>query len=179
MILTKIDNIILTGFMGTGKTVVGKLIAEKTGLIFVDTDALIVEAAGKSINSIFEEDGEDAFRRIETQVLSEACKNKGRVISTGGGAVTIEGNIRVIKDSGILVALTASSDTILNRIEDEGHRPLLKTDNPKQKIEDLLLERQAFYKKADIVIDTTNISPDTVAEKIVNLKVPERLKWKH
>ncbi len=178
MILKGNDNIILTGFMGTGKSVVGKLVAQKTGLIFVDTDEMIVDIAGKSINSIFEEDGEGVFRQIETQVLSEACRNNGRVISTGGGAVTIEGNLRIMKDSGLLVALTASSDTILGRIEDEGHRPLLKMDNSKQKIEELLLKRQAFYKKADIVIDTTNISPDAVAEKIIKLKLPDRFKWK-
>ena len=178
MILTGKDNIILTGFMGTGKSVVGRILAKKTGLIFVDTDTMIIEVAGKSINSIFEEEGERAFRQIESQVLSEACKNKGRVIATGGGAVTIEENLRVMKDSGLLVALTASSDTILSRIEDEGHRPLLKMDNSKQKIEELLLKREAYYKKADVVIDTTNISPDVVAEKIIKLKLPDRLKWK-
>jgi len=164
--------------MGTGKSVVGKILAKKTGLTFVDTDALIVEVAGKSINSIFEEEGEGIFRQIEAQVLSEVCKNKGQVISTGGGAVTVEGNLKIMKESGLLVALTASSDTILNRIENEGHRPLLKTDNSKQSIKELLLKRQAFYNKADIVIDTTNISPDAVAEKIIKLKLPDRLKWK-
>ena len=164
--------------MGTGKSVVGKLVAQKTGLIFVDTDEMVIEVAGKSISTIFEEDGEEAFRQIEAQVLSEACKNKGRVISTGGGAVTIEDNLRIMKDSGLLVALTASSDTILSRIEHEGHRPLLKIDNSKQKIEELLLERQTFYKKADLIIDTTNITPDAVAEKIIKLKLPDRLKWK-
>ncbi len=178
MILTGKDNIILTGFMGTGKSVVGKLVAKKTGLIFLDTDEMIIKVAGKSINSIFEEDGEGAFRRIETLVLSEVCKNKGQVIATGGGAVTIEDNLRIMKDSGLLVALTASPDTILNRIEDEVHRPLLKMDNSKQKIEELLSKRLAYYKKADIVIDTTDISPDAVAEKIIKLKVPDRLKWK-
>ena len=164
--------------MGTGKSVVGKILAKKTGLIFVDTDALIIEVAGKSINAIFEEDGEGLFRQMETQVLSDVCKKRGQVIATGGGAVTIEDNLRIVKDSGLLVALTASSDTILNRIEDEGHRPLLKMDNSKQKIEELLLKRQAYYKKADIVIDTTDISPDAVAEKIIKLKIQDRLKWK-
>lgn len=164
--------------MGTGKSAVGKIIAKKTGLTFVDTDALIVEVAGKSINSVFEEDGEGVFRKIETQVLQRACKDKGQVISTGGGAVTIEDNLRAMKDSGLLVALTALPDVILNRIEKEGHRPLLKINNSKQKIEELLLKREEFYKKADIIIDTTNISPDAVAEKIIKLKLPDRLKWK-
>lgn len=164
--------------MGTGKSVVGKIIAKKTGLTFVDTDALIVEAAGKSINSIFEEDGEEAFRQIEAKMISKACKDKGQIISTGGGAVTIEDNLRIMKESGLLVALTASPETILNRIENEGHRPLLKNENPKEKIEALLIKREAFYKKADIVIDTTNLSPDAVAEKIIKLKLPDRLKWK-
>ena len=126
--------------MGTGKSVVGKIIAKKTGLAFVDTDALIVEVAGKSINAIFEEDGEGVFRKIEAQVLQKACKDEGQVISTGGGAVTIEDNLSNMKDSGLLVALTASPDVILSRIEKEGHRPLLKKDNSRQKIEELLLK---------------------------------------
>ena len=178
MILTGQENIILTGFMGTGKSAVGQILAKKTGLAFVDSDDLIVKAAGKSINSIFEEDGEGVFRQIEAKVISEVCKNKGQVISTGGGAVTIEDNLRIMKDSGLLVALTATPDVILSRIEKEGHRPLLKKDNSRQKIEELVLKREEFYKKADFTIDTTDISPDAVAEKIVKLKLPDRLKWK-
>ncbi|MDT8317283.1 MAG: shikimate kinase [bacterium] len=168
----------MTGFMGTGKSLVGKILAKKTGLIFVDTDELIVEQAGKSVNSIFEEDGEWIFRQIETKVILGICKNKGQVISTGGGAVTVEGNLNIMKESGLLVALTASPDAILNRIKDEGHRPLLKADNSKRTIEELLFKRQVFYKQADVIIDTTDISPDVVAEKILKLKLPDRLKWK-
>lgn len=164
--------------MGTGKSAVGGILAEKTGLTFVDTDALIVEKAGKSINSIFEEDGEEGFRQIEAKMISKACKDQGQIISTGGGAVMIEANLCIMKESGLLVALTASPEAILDRIENEGHRPLLKNDNPKQKIEELLLKREAFYKKADIVIETTSLSPDAVAEKIIKLKLPDRLKWK-
>lgn len=175
---TEKENIILTGFMGTGKSVVGKIIAKKTGLAFVDTDELIVDKAGKSISSIFEEDGEGAFRQIEAQVISEACKIKGRVISTGGGAVTIEDNLRIMKESGVLLALTASSDVIMKRIENEGHRPLLKDDNSKKKIEELIFSREPYYKKADIVIDTSNLSPNDVAEKIIKICGPGRLKWK-
>lgn len=160
-------NIILTGFMGTGKTTVGKIIAEKLKFSFIDIDALIEKAIGMKISEIFSEFGESRFREIETEMVKLITKKNSLVISTGGGVVLREENMYYLKKSGIVFCLTASENTILNRVKNCKDRPLLLVDNPQERIRELMDRRKPFYEKADFIIDTERISAEEVAEKII------------
>lgn len=145
--------------MGTGKTTVGRRVAQSLDFQFVDTDALIVEREGKSIQSIFEEVGEAAFRQIETSVLTECCQNCGQVISTGGGVVIKEVNHPILAKGGYVIWLKASPEVIYERVKRNQERPLLKTENPQLKIKNLLESREALYEKcADLTILTDDLS---------------------
>lgn len=141
-------NLILIGFMGTGKTTIGKRVAKSLGFKFVDTDLLIVKKAGKSIPKIFEEVGEDAFRDLETEVLRECGQKTDQVISTGGGIVIRPGNLEILKASGYVIWLKAETDTIFERVSRNRNRPLLHTDNPRKTIDDLLKVRDGLYESA-------------------------------
>jgi len=155
----KANNLILIGFMGTGKTSVGRRVAQSLDFQFVDTDALIVESEGKSIQSIFEELGEAAFREIETRVLAECCLNNQQVISTGGGVVTREVNHPILAGGGYVIWLKASPEVIYERVKRSQERPLLKTDNPQMTIKNLLESREPLYEKcADLTIVTDDLS---------------------
>ncbi|MDF1658556.1 MAG: shikimate kinase [Verrucomicrobiales bacterium] len=138
-------NLILIGFMGTGKTTIGKRVARSLGMKFVDTDLLIAEKAGKSIPTIFEESGEDAFRSLETEVLKECRERDGQVVSTGGGIVTRPENLEILKSSGYVIWLKASPEIIFERVSRNQNRPLLKTRNPQKTITDLLTQRDDLY----------------------------------
>lgn len=145
--------------MGTGKTTVGRKVAKSLGFKFVDTDQLIVKRAGKPIPKIFEEDGEKAFRKIETEVLSECAGKSGQVISTGGGIVTQARNREILRTAGYVVWLRASADSIYDRVKRNRNRPLLKTENPKATIAKLLDERNDFYKEShDLAISTDGLT---------------------
>lgn len=141
-------NLILIGFMGTGKTTIGKRVAKSLGFKFVDTDQLIVRKAGKSIPKIFEEDGEEAFRNLETEVLRECGGKSRQVISTGGGIVVRPENIAILKESGYVIWLKAGTDAIFERVSRNRNRPLLKTANPRQTIDELLKLRENLYDSA-------------------------------
>lgn len=141
-------NLILIGFMGTGKTTIGKRVAKSLGFEFVDTDALIVEKAGKSIVRIFEDSGEDAFRALETEVLKECGQKKDQVISTGGGIVTRPENLELLKSAGYVIWLKASPEIIFERVRRNPSRPLLQTKNPQKTIDDLLTKRDELYSGA-------------------------------
>lgn len=154
----KAHNLVLIGFMGTGKTTVGKRVAQSLDFEFVDTDALIVEREGKSIQKIFEDDGEPAFRAIETAVLEESTVGTGKVISTGGGVVTQEANLPIL-GKGYVIWLSASPEVIYERVKRNYDRPLLKTPDPRQTIRNLLESRQSAYQKcADLTIATDDLS---------------------
>lgn len=157
----KSRNLILIGFMGTGKTTIGKRVAQSLGFEFVDTDARITRAAGKPITKIFEEDGEDAFRELETKILRECSERSEQVISTGGGIVTQPENRQILETAGFVVWLKASPDTIYERIRHNRSRPLLKTDNPRSTIENLLSERSDLYKASkDLAVTTDGLTLD-------------------
>jgi shikimate kinase len=167
-----VKNIVLTGFMGTGKTEVGRELSNILGWKLIDVDGEIVKAKNMSINEIFSQFGEPVFRDIETEMIKNIAANKNMIISTGGGAVMRQGNMEALRQTGIIVCLTASSDTILKRTGNSDERPLLKAENPLQKIKELLDFRKPFYEKADIMIDTENRTPRQIAEEIL-----ERVKW--
>lgn len=138
-------NLILIGFMGTGKTTIGKRVAKSIGFRFIDTDSLIEKKAGKSIPQIFQESGEDTFRDIETEVLKECREKSDQVISTGGGIVTRPENLEILKSAGYVIWLKASPEIIFERVSRNRNRPLVQTQNPEQTIKDLLQQRAALY----------------------------------
>jgi shikimate kinase len=162
-----VRNIVLIGFMGTGKSVVGKRLAAELGLSFFDTDSLIEARTGMKIAEIFEKHGEAAFREIEKEVVREVSQKERCVISTGGGVVTDAENVRNLTSRGELICLTASPETILKRIERRANaRPLLSGENPLERIRTLLQERRPFYTQASFTLDTTYLSIDKIVEAI-------------
>ena len=141
------QNVILIGYMGTGKTTVGRKIAASLGFAFVDTDERIVKCAGKPIPQIFADDGEEVFRQIESQVIRDAADDTRQVISTGGGIVTRAENREVIHHHGFCVWLQATADTVYKRISGDTNRPLLQTSDPRATISKMLAERESMYAK--------------------------------
>jgi len=162
-------NIYLVGFMGSGKTVVGKLLSEKLNLKFVNMDELIEEREGVTIADIFSLKGEAYFRALEKDILEEVSTLKPCVVSTGGGVVVKPVNIETIKKSGVMIWLDANVDTIYERTKSSAHRPLLNVDDPKKKIQTLLDSRKAFYSQADHTINTSGLSIDEVTEDILRM----------
>ena len=163
------NNIILVGFMGTGKSVVGKKLAAKLNKDFVESDDMIEAREKMPIRDIFEKKGEPYFRRVEKEVIKEASSRKNVVISAGGGAIVDEENFNNLKNSGTLICLKASPDTILKRATDLKTRPLLNVPDPKKRIEELLKKREPYYNKANFIIDTDNLSIEQVVLKITDL----------
>lgn len=154
-------NLILIGFMGTGKTTIGKRVAKSLGFRFVDTDQLVAKRAGKTISKIFAEDGEDAFRKLETEVLQDCAAGVDQVISTGGGIVTRPENFEILKKAGYVIWLKASPETIYERVQRNRKRPLLQTENPKETIRNLLEQRVSLYEKAnDLSVATDGLTLD-------------------
>lgn len=160
-------NIVLTGFMGTGKSSVGRRLAKKLGLKFVDTDDLITAKARMSVKEIFDQFGEPKFREIERDVVARVSGEKGLVIATGGGVVLDEGNMDNLQRTGIIICLTASPEDILARTGGRNERPLLNTDEREKKVRDMLEHRRAFYARADLSIDTSSLNQREVIEKIL------------
>ena len=163
-------NIALIGFMGTGKTAVGQLLAKKLGSRFFELDLLIEQKAGKSIPDIFQQDGEVAFRELEIEVTKEISKDKNLVIACGGGIVLNKINIDRLRQQSRIVYLTASPRVILKRVaNEEGQRPLLEVDNPTLTIREMLSFRKPFYERAaDITINTSRLDIDAVAGQIIS-----------
>lgn len=162
-------NVALIGFMGSGKTAVGEVLAKKLNRKFIELDLLIEQKAGKSIPEIFEQDGEIAFRELEIEVTKEIAKEKYLVIACGGGVVLNKINIDRLREGARIVYLTASPRVILKRVSsEEGQRPLLEVDNPALTIRDLLRFRKPFYERAaDIRIDTSKLDINAVVEQII------------
>ena len=167
-------SIALIGFMGAGKTVVGKTLAEKLDKKFIELDSLIEQRAGKTIPEIFEQDGEVRFRELEIEVAKEVSGKKNMVIACGGGVVLNKINIDRLRRECVIIYLAASPRTILKRTSgDENERPLLKTADKVVRIRELLRFRKPFYERAaDIKIDTSKLDIDSIAEQIID-KVKE------
>jgi shikimate kinase len=159
-------NIILTGFMGVGKTSVGTRLAKDLGYAFVDTDTLIEADQKMTITEIFAKFGEPSFRDVESRILGQVLENEGQVVSTGGGAVIRDENRALFKSAGIVICLTARPEVIFERIRQETHRPLLQCPDPTAKIRELLDNREKFYRQADLVIDTSEKSVDDAVREI-------------
>jgi len=159
--------VVLTGFMGTGKSAVGRLLAERLGVRFVDLDDVIEEAAGMPIPEIFASEGEQGFRRREREAVATLAECQDRVIATGGGAVLDPENVRNLRAGAIVVCLTATPETILDRIGSEMHRPLLQVPDRLARIRELLEQRAAAYAQADLCIETSESDVKDIAERIV------------
>ena len=160
-------NLALIGFMGTGKTTVGRLVAEQLGFDFLDTDELIQSRTGRTIADIFAKDGEPAFRVLEKQIVQELSAREKTVISTGGGLPTNSENLDALKSFALVVCLWASPEKIWERVRHQSHRPLLHDADPQKKIRELLAVREPFYKQADVLINTDLRSVREATQQIV------------
>lgn len=161
-------NIVLTGFMGTGKSTVGVLLAKKLGRKFVDSDAVIVEREKRSISDIFATDGEKYFRQVESDVIRELGELSGCVIATGGGVVLKAENIENLRKNGVVINLSASVDTIYERTSKNTGRPLINQKTPQQ-IEELLNSRAQAYANNDFCIVVDGQTPLSVSEEIIGI----------
>ncbi len=166
-------NIVLTGFMGAGKTSVACELSRMLSMKIVDMDAEIEKEQGITITEIFARFGEQRFREIETDMARRVGSGSGAIISTGGGVVLKDENMAYLRNNGVIVCLTASPETVLERTVRSNDRPLLNVDDPLRKIKELIEARLPFYKKADLVVKTDDKTPLQVAEEIV-----EGLQWK-
>lgn len=160
-------NVVLIGFMGTGKSSIGRLLACRLRRPFVDTDKKIEREYGMSIPEIFQQYGEAGFRSREAAVVAKASRYTNAVISTGGGIVLSADNIKRLRTNSVIIALSASSKMILERTSRRNNRPLLNQHDREQIIIKLLNERAPLYAVGDYTVDTTNYTPHQVVEKII------------
>lgn len=160
------NNIVLSGFMGTGKSSVGKRLANKLNVKFIDTDDLIEKEAGICISEIFAKYGEAYFRRLESQIIYKVSFYTNMVIATGGGAVINPINLEALQRSSVVICLIASVDVILSRVGINDERPLISEGDKKESISKLLKIREPFYKKADIIVDTSEKQVDEIVDEI-------------
>ena len=160
-------NVAIYGFMGVGKTTSGALLAEALGYKFIDMDNEIEKRTVKTIPEIFMDDGDTRFRELECDLVMELSRKDGYVIGCGGGALADLVNAEALRESSTLVYLTASVDEILDRTGEDSHRPLLKVDDPRKTVEELIAKRRPVYERyAEVMIDTTGKTPEDVAEEI-------------
>lgn len=158
--------IVLMGFMGTGKSEVGRRLAQRLGRAFLDTDQLVEERAGKRVAAIFADEGEATFRRLEREAVADAANRGSAVIAVGGGAILDPENVRTLREAGVLVYLTARPEVILRRVGDATSRPLLR-DDPQSAVARLLAERGPVYAAAaDVTVDTSEHPADQVVRDI-------------
>ena len=165
--------IFLTGFMGVGKTRVGRILAWQLGRCFLDTDRMVEQCAGKSIAEIFADEGEAHFRQLESTCVLETCQRPDAVVALGGGAITRADNVEAVRCAGVLVCLKADVETIFARVRRRSNRPLLAGLEPqaqRAKIESLLRERTPYYDQADIELYTTQAqTPEETAGQLRDL----------
>ncbi|MBI3604775.1 MAG: 3-dehydroquinate synthase [Nitrospirae bacterium] len=163
------QQIVLVGFMGVGKSTIGRLLSRETGFPFIDTDQKIVEKEQKTIPEIFHEKGEPYFRMIERELIKKITEREAaQVIATGGGALLDPENVRNLKRRGILICLKASAEEILKRVKNGRNRPLLQSDNLSETIPNLMKQREESYETADMVIQTDHKKPHQIYDEIKN-----------
>ncbi len=164
----QIHNLALIGFMGTGKSSVGRLAAHLLHFTFLDTDQVIEARAGKNINEIFQQEGEPVFREWEARIVEELTHRRKTVIATGGGLPTREANLASLKTHALVVCLWASAESIYERVRDHSHRPLLNEPEPLAKIRSLLSAREPYYRRADVLVNTEQRTVREIAMQVVH-----------
>lgn len=161
-------NLILTGFMGTGKTTIGRIVSERLSMDFADTDQLAEKIAGMSIYEMFSRFGEPYFRRVEKEAVKKVCSLANCVVATGGGTLLDEENFRLLASTGPIVCLTASPTTILRNVEKcPQARPLLEGRYTVEYIDRLIRERERYYNKADFFVSIEDRDPQQVASRVI------------
>lgn len=163
----KIKPVVMIGMMGSGKTAIGKRVAAALGVNFVDSDAEIVEAAGRSVNDIFAEFGEEEFRNLERRVISRLLEEENGIIATGGGAYMNDETRAAINNAAVCVWLKADLDILMERVSRRSTRPLLKQPNPRQVMQDLLTAREPTYANAHVVVQSGTQSHEVVVEAVL------------
>lgn len=162
------DNIYLIGLMGSGKTTIGRHLAKTLSLPFYDSDKAIEDRTGVNIPTIFEFEGEEGFREREQRMIEQLTQLKGIVLATGGGAILREENRRLLQENGFIVYLQCAVEKILERTRKDNQRPLLNTDNPRERITHLFQQREPLYLAcADYTIDSGSLSNKEVVNHIV------------
>ncbi|MDM8518652.1 shikimate kinase [Anaerolineales bacterium HSG6] len=164
-------NIVLTGFMGTGKSTVGKLLASRLSRPFLDMDELIEYREARTINQIFETEGEPYFRQLEASLCHELAQRSGHVIATGGGALIPPANRQVLAETGLVICLNCQPDILWQRIGDSENRPMLAEQDASRfnRLMDLLAQRQPAYQQIPYQIDVTHLNPVEAADQIMAL----------
>lgn len=160
-------NIVLVGMMGAGKTTVGELLATKLNRELKDIDRVIEQEQKKSIIEIFTNDGEEAFRQLESETIEKLSNMSDLIISTGGGALEKANNLSNLQKNGIIIYLKADIEELFKRVKNETQRPLLKEQDPLEVIKKLIKKREKFYLMANITIITDNKSPEKITEEII------------
>jgi shikimate kinase len=163
-----IHNLTLIGFMGSGKTTVGRLLASHLRFEFVDTDDYLERRVGRSITEIFTHEGEDRFRAMERELVEEMTQWRGKVIATGGGLGSLPANLTSLKTHSLVVCLWASAELIWQRVRKQSHRPLLRDPDPLARIQSLLEARRPVYCQADILINSGNRSAREVTAQVIH-----------
>jgi shikimate kinase len=159
--------------MAVGKSAVGRNLARKLNRRFVDIDALIEKTEGRKVREIFAQKGEAHFRALEKQKLAEVLAEGGQVIATGGGIVMDKENLSLLKEKTLLIGLTASTDVLVGRAGKNAKRPLLKGGEVRERVEELLRQRQSSYAQAHVTIDTSGLAIEQVVEKILHFMQPK------
>lgn len=160
-------NLVFIGLMGAGKSVIGRMVAQQLSMPFIDTDAEIERVSRMTISELFASYGETEFRALETRVIERLLKGGPRVISTGGGAFINERTRDVIKRGGVSLWLRADLDVLWERVNKRDHRPLLKTENPKQTLANLMSQRYPIYAESDLTVESRDVRKETVVNDVL------------
>ncbi|OIQ97168.1 shikimate kinase 1 [mine drainage metagenome] len=158
--------VVLVGLMGAGKSCVGRKLAARLGVIFVDADAEIEKAAGRSVSDIFTAYGEPAFRDLERKVMARLMAGEPCILAAGGGAFMDEGTRALVRDGAVSVWLRADLDLLVKRTAGRDHRPLLKTGDPREILQRLIDQRYPVYAQADLVVDSADLPPEVTVEAV-------------
>ncbi len=167
IVTRQIRNLALIGFMGAGKSSVGRLVANRLRFTFLDTDEWIERRAGKTVNDLFAQDGEPVFRQWESEVVAELATLDRSVIATGGGLPVNEAHLASLKNHALVVCLWASPELLWERVRYAHSRPLLQDPDPQAKIRSLLAAREPFYRQADVMVSTERHSVAEIAQQVV------------
>lgn len=165
----KKKNICLVGFMGAGKSTIARQLSSALGYEVLSTDAMIVEQEGREISEIFKKEGEPYFRKVEKAMVRKVSALEKVIVDCGGGVVLDPENLSCLKQTGMVIYLSATPESIYERVKNHTHRPLLNVENPMQVICDLLDKRQAFYAQASYTIDTDNRNLNDICAEIISL----------